>query len=62
MLRSSSLFCFHQAHTALSANEAREQGTLERHDLVMCILITVISLRSCIWDIVQLVQRGNTFG
>jgi FSR family fosmidomycin resistance protein-like MFS transporter len=25
----------------------------------MCILITVISLRSCVWDIVQLVQQGN---
>jgi len=49
---------FYKSNT-ISLNEAREQSTLEKHDLVMCILITVISLRSCVWDIVQLMQQGN---
>jgi len=49
---------FYKSNT-IALNEAREQAALEKHDLIMCVLITVISLRSCVWDIVQLVQQGN---
>jgi FSR family fosmidomycin resistance protein-like MFS transporter len=49
---------FYQSNSA-AINQAREQTGPEKHDIVMVVLITVISLRSCVWDIVQLVQQGN---
>ncbi|HEX6427684.1 MAG TPA: hypothetical protein VF008_08370 [Niastella sp.] len=45
--------------TRVVVNDGRQQTGLEKHDLVMCVLLTVISLRSVVWDVVQLVQQGN---
>ena len=38
---------------------SRAEPEFEKHDIVMVILVTVISLRSVIWDVVQLVQQQN---
>lgn len=50
--------CFYKT-TQLAMHDGRQQTTLERHDVIMCVLIAMISLRSFVWNVVQLVQNGN---
>lgn len=40
-------------------NLSEHEPEIERHDVIMCILITVISLRSFVWDIMQMVEQNN---
>ncbi|MCZ8217366.1 MAG: hypothetical protein O9262_14065, partial [Cyclobacteriaceae bacterium] len=39
-------------------NVSEHEPEIERHDVIMCILITVISLRSFVWDIMQMVEQN----
>ena len=36
-----------------------DEPTIERHDIIMCILITIISLRSFVWDVVLMIKQNN---
>ena len=37
----------------------KKQATIEGHDVLMAIILTIICLRSFIWDIIQMVEREN---
>lgn len=39
--------------------EAHKKFQLDQHDLVMILLLTIISLRSAVWDIFQLIHQNN---
>ena len=39
--------------------DVQAKFTLERHDLIMILLLTVISLRSVLWNIFQLIHENN---
>ncbi|MEO6612918.1 MAG: MFS transporter [Chitinophagaceae bacterium] len=45
--------------TGKDSEERETKFTLDQHDLVMILLLTVISLRSVIWNIFQLVHENN---
>ncbi|HVT83726.1 MAG TPA: MFS transporter [Chitinophagaceae bacterium] len=39
--------------------ESNKKFQLDQHDLIMILLLTIISLRSVIWDIFQLIHQNN---
>ena len=51
------LFLYKPAPNYLKSNT--QDPAIEGHDIIMVILITVISLRSFIWDVIQLVEQKN---
>lgn len=54
------LFVFRFYKTSgISLPSMQAEQKIEMHDVIMCILITVISLRSFIWDVVQMIQQDN---
>jgi FSR family fosmidomycin resistance protein-like MFS transporter len=37
----------------------KHTAEIERHDVIMCILLLVISLRSFVWDVMQMIEQNN---
>jgi FSR family fosmidomycin resistance protein-like MFS transporter len=41
------------------ATYVQQQIAIEGHDVLMIVLITIISMRSFIWDVIQLIEKDN---
>jgi FSR family fosmidomycin resistance protein-like MFS transporter len=57
-----SKFSFHKKDTEAilkEDNDTSKKFQLDRHDYIMIMLLTIISLRSVIWDIFQLIHENN---
>jgi MFS transporter, FSR family, fosmidomycin resistance protein len=52
-------FYKNKTNTTTLLNTVATPITLERHDLLMCLVLTVMSLRSVVWDISQMIQTDN---